>query len=300
MSTPIIEEFTLTMPPHKGLHDWLWDRVVYLKSRRAKQESLRAELKRKIPVLYDLGVLRREITDRDIDEAVNNCYRNLGKVCRDFVPVAYDPVDGWPKYIAVPDPSEWPENPEKIAAALKSAPRAAPKSQGSFFDLYQDEDILCLGQIDDMRPFKVSHLKANPALVENAEYVVSSPLRKPYGLNKHGGQAAHCRDTAGPRRYAVFESDSGRSVDDQVAVLLWFEKHTGTKLRMMVHTGGKSVHGWFDVRHMSPQEFFNWLKLACEYGADPRMFLPEQKCRAPGGWRAKDSKRQKVLYVNAN
>ena len=66
---------------------------------------------------------------------------------------------------------------------------------------------------------------------------------------------------------------------------------------MVVHTAGKSLHGWFVA---SPDESVNWkfMKLACLLGADPRMWLPEQLARLPNAKRIKKQLIQKTYYFD--
>lgn len=94
------------------------------------------------------------------------------------------------------------------------------------------------------------------------------------------------------RKFLVVESDE---LDrDQVgAVFRWMESH-GHRLRAIVDTAGKSLHGWFDFPDESciPTLKEHLIALKC----DPNMFRPSQPCRLPGALR--DGKYQKLIYFN--
>lgn len=94
------------------------------------------------------------------------------------------------------------------------------------------------------------------------------------------------------RRYLVVESDI-LSRDEVGSIFKWLTAR-GYRLRAVVDTAGKSLHGWFDfpgedaLRHLKPE----LVRLGC----DPAMFGASQPCRLPGGVR--DGKHQKLLYLD--
>ena len=62
------------------------------------------------------------------------------------------------------------------------------------------------------------------------------------GLTQEDKQSAHALSITGPRRFLVIEQDRG-AIDEQAAMLL----HLGrdAPLALVVHSGSKSIHGWF-------------------------------------------------------
>jgi hypothetical protein len=71
-----------------------------------------------------------------------------------------------------------------------------------------------------------------------------------------------------------------------------------TRLVMVVHSGSKSAHGWYDVRGLDEEtdvkEFFDY---AIRCGADSRLWLRSQFCRFPNG-RREDGRLQPILYFD--
>jgi hypothetical protein len=150
-------------------------------------------------------------------------------------------------------------------------------------------------------------------------------MSKRSGRTQAGKDYPRCRDAAAKeRRWLVIEFDfkptddagnptiwkelierwerQGVSIHDASARLL---RHLVGEYRlplaMVVHTGNKSLHGWFNVKGQSdatgsPQHTF--MSEAASLGCDQRLFLPEQWARFPGGYRASKQRTQDVIYFN--
>jgi hypothetical protein len=70
------------------------------------------------------------------------------------------------------------------------------------------------------------------------------------------------------------------------------------KLRMVVRSGGKSLHAWMDVHGMNAEELESLFRSLAPLGVDPRDRLPEQQFRLPNGYRREKQARQSVIYWN--
>lgn len=118
------------------------------------------------------------------------------------------------------------------------------------------------------------------------------------------------------RRYLVFESDT-LPAEGQKAVLNYLRRELELSLKMVVYTGGKSFHGWFDVGCLEPSEMTQ-LK-AIMTGArpvtqtprtpsgrgwhtglsgDPAMFVASQPVRLPGPINPKTQLRQTICWLS--
>jgi hypothetical protein len=114
------------------------------------------------------------------------------------------------------------------------------------------------------------------------------------GKTKDGRTSAHTLDNTGPRRFLVVEQDTG-TADDQAGVLL----HLASKgpLVLAVHSGSKSIHGWF-YSHGQPEERLRaFMRHVVEIGADPATWTRSQFVRMPDGTRD-NGKRQSVYFFN--
>ena len=110
-----------------------------------------------------------------------------------------------------------------------------------------------------------------------------------------GRESAHARSiTPGLRRFLVVEFDQG-DVDDHAA-LLW---HLALKapLAMVVHSGSKSLHGWFFCAGQPEERLRQVMRYCVSLGADPATWTRSQFVRMPDGTRD-NGKRQVVFYFN--
>jgi hypothetical protein len=114
------------------------------------------------------------------------------------------------------------------------------------------------------------------------QFIVPSPMIASTGITKDGRQSAHTLANTGRRRFLVVEFDSG-SVDEQAALLL----HLATygPLVVAVHSGGKSLHGWFFVQDQPEEKVLKFFRYAVTLGADTATWLRSQFVRMPDGTR---------------
>ena len=99
----------------------------------------------------------------------------------------------------------------------------------------------------------------------------------------HPDQPRH-QDQVHLRRYLIHETDDpSLSFEQQFGLIKRLEKVA--TLKMIVNSGGKSLHAWF---HWSPGEKKPFLELSQTLGGDPRFRLMNQLCRLPWGTRRKE------------
>jgi hypothetical protein len=140
-----------------------------------------------------------------------------------------------------------------------------------WFDLCYEEDPL------DHKPAEFA-----PAF---REFTVPSSFK--------GGTYIRGRDHIEARRFLVVESDT-LSKDQVGAVFRWLG--TQLRLRTIIDTGGKSLHGWFDYpADELLKELFLILPIL---GCDRKMFNPAQPCRMPGVIRQSTGRLQEMIYLD--
>ena len=103
-----------------------------------------------------------------------------------------------------------------------------------------------------------------------------------------------CLANTGPRHYLVVEFDQGSF--DQHAALLWHLRKFAP-LMICVHSGGKSLHGWFFVADESEPVIEEFFRYAVSLGADPATWTRCQLVRMPDGQRD-NGKRQRVVFFD--
>ena len=94
--------------------------------------------------------------------------------------------------------------------------------------------------------------------------------------------------------YLVIESDVLNKVEQELVLYHFSQKYP---LVMIVDSGGKSYHGWFNVHGKNEDEVIKILKKACRLGADEKMKVRCQLCRLPNGLRS-GKHQQTVLYFD--
>lgn len=156
--------------------------------------------------------------------------------------------------------------------------------------------------------------------------IVPSPMKALTGLTQDGRESVRCLENTGPRRFLVVEFDfkltppdklerlTGDALEDALVVnamlatslpsqdlcaaLLWHlaTVHCG-RLVAVVHSGGKSLHAWFNVQGVTEERLAAWFAVARRLGADPATWCPCQFVRMPEGRRS-NGRPQHVVYLN--
>ena len=126
--------------------------------------------------------------------------------------------------------------------------------------------------------------------------ITPSPMSAIRGTTKHGKQDKHTLDNTGARRFLIVEFDTG-TLDDHAALLMHLGKIA--PLVCAVHSGGKSLHGWFYVHGQDDMKVEKFFRYAVSLGADHQLWSRCQFVRMPDGTR-EDGKRQTVFYLNFN
>jgi hypothetical protein len=124
--------------------------------------------------------------------------------------------------------------------------------------------------------------------------IVPSPMSAIEGVTKDGKPSKHTLSNTGKRRFLICEFDTG-TADEQAALLL----HLGgfASLVCAVHSGGKSLHGWFYVHGLPDAKVEKFFRYAVSLGADRATWTRSQFVRMPDGTRD-NGKRQTVFYTN--
>ena len=101
------------------------------------------------------------------------------------------------------------------------------------------------------------------------------------------------------RRYVVHEMDGVDgwvpTHEEQAAILVRLARRI--PLRMVVDSGGKSLHGWFDVSSRPIDEVNAFIDLSLLLGGDKSALRPTQLVRLPQGTR-KGGATQRIIYYD--
>ena len=167
-----------------------------------------------------------------------------------------------------------------------------PQTEAIVDQLFPGGPLLCVGQSNSV--FDTKAREAWRAQLAGMQLIVPSPMTALTGLTKEGKESAHALSNTGPRRFLVIEFDRGSF--DEHATLLW-HLATYAPLVLAVHSGSKSLHGWFYCASQPEDTLRRFMRYAVSLGADFRTWFNSQFVRMPDGTRD-NGNRQAVHYFN--
>ena len=170
-------------------------------------------------------------------------------------------------------------------------PPAGAAPGGWIGKLFGKSEFVCLGTSDP----KTAATKRRPewgVLPADAALVVANPMTARLGATQDGRPSPRCLGNTGARRWVVLEFDQG-TIDEQAA-LHWYlnaqaERLGWPTLRLAVHSGGKSLHGWYGPVE-SEETAQKLMTFGARVGADPATWNKCQLVRLPGGLRTRKEK----------
>ncbi|MDF1659992.1 MAG: hypothetical protein P1U58_20420 [Verrucomicrobiales bacterium] len=282
--------------PGAGVHSWLFSAALKL-HRYYESEVIFQVLKN------ETKSCDRIVPDREIRDAVKNSAPS-----KSFTYSNHSQSGGIPE--AAP---RWPEiDPALVRSIIESTPRAQDRlssasQHNSFGDdpsqfvpnvvgqLFPGNPLICAGE--ENYSMRCNRLSEWGSQLASMQFIVPSSMTAESGFNQSGELSFRCLDNTGPRRHLIVEFDDA-SPDEQAA----FHIHLSQRFLLVavVHSGGKSLHGWYYVKGRSESEIAAFMQYAVRLGADPHTLVRCQPVRMPGGMRRGgfQSIHQKVLFLN--
>jgi hypothetical protein len=167
-----------------------------------------------------------------------------------------------------------------------------PHTEAIVDTLFPGDPLLCCGRSNsdfDTRPRKDWRGE-----LSSLQLIVPSPMTSVEGFTKEGKPSRHTLSNTGPRRFIVCEFDTG-TTDDHAALLLHLASRA--PLVLAVHSGNKSLHGWFFCAGQPETKLRRFMEYAVNLGADPATWTRSQFVRMPDGTRD-NGKKQTVFFFN--
>jgi len=234
--------------------------------------------------LEDCG---REVLDREITDAI----RNAGKKSGNLTIVSW--VGSLPK-------PKWPTRDARMVSRLvNEAPSALDRFRSKSSTMPSEEGITARRVVDELFPgdpllclghslggMKTRLKSSWLGFAANQQFIVPSPMRAIKGINQEGKSSDRCLDNTGSRRFLVVEFDQN-SIGEQASLHSYL---SGLKpLVLLVHSGGKSLHGWYCVEGEEDVATRSFMERAVQLGADFSTWPRCQAVRVPGGLRSNGS-----------
>jgi len=196
-----------------------------------------------------------------------------------------------PIKVTQPDPSLKEQNLgepglfEKYTIKSDLIPMNASEAVSKLFDL--DESIFVQRQVAEKgRLLPVSDWIAHPDLSQY-QFITYNTFPA-QATNRSEAQVLG-------RKYLLHETDDpSLSFEQQLGLIKRLENEA--ELKMIVNSGGKSLHAWFKWTPGNKKAF---LELSQRLGGDPRFKLMNQLCRLPWGTRRKEANlpaAQPIIY----
>ena len=183
--------------------------------------------------------------------------------------------------------------------------------------LFPGDPLICACYSND---FVLTRLRTERrGFFSRQQFIVPSPMLKRKGRTQEGRLSARTLENVGPRRFLVIEFDfvetdeNGRETPaapmlrrlaaEEVAIsdlcaALHAELAKIRPLALVVHSGGKSLHGWYPCAGDNEEETMHrFMRFAVSLGADPATWSRVQWVRMPDGIRD-NGERQRILYFN--
>ena len=156
--------------------------------------------------------------------------------------------------------------------------------------LFNPSDVIWIGDTHDSgKPRHARHFKTAQHWAKWG--FLKGPFIVPSTFNP--GSVSRCKSNVLLRRYLVIESDT-LPAEDFLSVVNWCRLFM--PLHAVVHTGGKSRHGWFDTTFLNPEAWVELRSILPALEADSALFRESQPVRLPGVRRGTDQW-QRLLFL---
>jgi len=272
-----IERIREAMPPHQFAKVMMTpakgssSRELFRDSCAMLRAGVSADVQRVI-LLARFNEYYRPIEDREIDNAIANA-SNAPSTGRRYPEAA---------------PALWTSLTKNSVGCLErlkemsTARNPGALTTGAVIDrLFKADDLICLcdagmRSITETRAYFAGDEESFP-------FIVPSAMSARSGLTRSGKISPRTLANVGPRSHAVIEFDVG-SLDEQAAVILHLVE-VGPPLKMVVFSGGKSLHSWFETGPLTAEDTEKFLRYSALCGADTATFNPVQLVRNPNARR---------------
>jgi hypothetical protein len=162
--------------------------------------------------------------------------------------------------------------------------------------LFRPGELVCTGP--DSESAIIRSLEECLADAHLQQFIVVNPMRGRRSVNQEGNPSVRCQNNVRLRRHLVVEFDDLTVTKAQQAQLI-ARLSRFVPLVLVVDSGGKSLHAWFQVDQIGVRDQARFFAVACLLGADKSRWDTSGWLRMPGGLRVVKgvpAARQRILY----
>lgn len=285
MRLPDFLDRMLAEPPRtgEGVHNWLFKVARQLHAHWPAPQIADALAER--VARCGRPVLRTEI-EAAVANSIRAAWRPRGEIAPPYAP------------------RTWPElNRERRNAIIATGGGLADLWEASPYR-FEDNDVHAEAVVDALFPgnpllccaWTKTRFDTRPreewrGQLSGLAQIVPSAMVALKGRTQAGHESAHALSNTGPRQYIVTEFDAG-TLDEQAALLLHLADLE--PLACVVHSGNKSLHGWFYCAGAPEDSVRHFFRYAVALGADSALWTRSQFARMPDGRR--DTGQRQVCY----
>lgn len=158
--------------------------------------------------------------------------------------------------------------------------------------------LLCLGY--STSSFKTQPREAWRGRLKDVQFICPQEMTKEKGITQTGDLSDHSLDNCGPWRFIVIEWDDDITVDEQARLICHLRDRYAGLLVLVVHSGRRSLHAWFYVKHLTDCEREKLATYALKLGACRGSIRNRsQFVRLPDGWRPAPCNARQIVHYFA-
>jgi len=268
----------IASPPRagEGVHAWLFRVARQLHAHLPAIEIVRL-------LEQQVAACGRHVSRKEIEDAVTASLKCAWQPTGGRTNVASKPASKWPVVNQEQRAAIILDGGGLVALWELSPMRIEDNGQHTeeIFDrLFPGNPLLCCGK--SSHEFDTRPREQWRGELATLQLIVPSPMSTVQGVTKEGKPSRHTLSNTGPRRFLVCEFDTGSS-DDHAALLIHLAGYA--PMVCAVHSGGKSLHGWFFVAGQPDDKVEKFFRYAVSLGADRATWTRSQFVRMPDGKR---------------
>ena len=272
-------------PPGSGHQKKIWEKALELKNEKIKKEDIKR-------MLLDEWDGYHEDVSPAVNRAVERVFSLKLKTDKGKKP--------WPKADKKEIEAVAEKNPYSLQELRKGSPYPASELSkiqdwGLLQLLFPKGSLLCLGEsVESCSTKKLEEFFYSD---ENLPFIVPRTMSGEFGLSQDGKVSTRCNDNTGPERYVVIEFDD---MEENVQISMIKHLSQFLPLVLVLHSGGKSFHAWFNGCDASKDRVLAFRRHAASCGADKAVFTRCQMVRMPNQRREENGKFQELHYFDSS